>query len=183
MKRRTELKRKSYLKRSSPKWRAKKSAKTCAPRISFKRITPERAAERREYADLRERYLREHPICQIWIAEHGLDEAALLRELDLGHGSTLGAAYYSGERVPFANQIHHRNKCRGARLTDERWIMSVSQKWHDEVEGKKGWARERGYLLPIQADAEGRWGAGNQALTTPELMASRAPKRPPAVPF
>ena len=172
MKRRTGLKRSGFPKRTSPLSRGKKSAKTCAPRVSFKRITPERAAERREYAELRERYLREHPVCQIWIAERGLDEAAVLAQL--GDNRRPGDLWWNGERVPFANQIHHRNKCRRARLTDERWIMSASQKWHDEVEGKKGWARDRGYLFPIQADAEGRWGSGNQGLTTPELMASRA---------
>jgi hypothetical protein len=140
------------------------------------RITEQRAAERREYAELRERYLRDHPVCQFWIAERGLDEQIVLQQL--GGNLRPGDLWWSGERVPFSNQIHHRNKCRRARLTDERWIMAVSQRGHDGIEGRKTWARERGYLLPIQADAEGRWGAGNQALTTPELMASRVTVAP-----
>lgn len=152
-----------------PKWRAKTFAKKSEPRTRVKRITPERASERREYSAARDAYLREHPVCQIWIAEHGLNEAEVLAQVTPGV-----QCWFAGERVPFANQIHHRNKCRRARLTDFRFIMSASQFWHDQVENRKGWARENGYLLPIQADAEGRWGAGNQALTTPELLESRA---------
>lgn len=179
MKRRTGLQRRgAFLKRNSPLKRGGKFARKSA---SIARVTPERADERREYNRLREEYLRAHPYCQIWIAERGLDEAEVIATL--GYATT-GFSFWKGERVPLSTQIHHRNKCRRARLTDFRFVMAASQKWHDEVENRKSWARDRGYLFPIQADENGRWGAGNQGLTTPELMASRVVKAPdPKVQF
>ncbi len=127
------------------------------------RITDERAAQRRLYNLRRLRYLAEHPFCQIVIACRGLDEAAVIA----------GKGWVSGFKVPRANQIHHRNKARHERLLDERWWMSASVDGHNYVEMHKRWARENGFLLPMQADADGRWGSGNQALETPAFMASQ----------
>ena len=122
-----------------------------------------RQEERTRYAHQRLAYLEAHPFCQLTIARLGLEERLVV---------ALGGIS-SGWIVPRATEIHHRNKGRGARLLDERWWMAVSASSHEGLEANKGWARECGYLLPIQADADGKWGAGNAALPTPELLRSK----------
>lgn len=129
-------------------------------------ISTQRRKERAEYNRRRLAFLALHPFDQIYIARYRLDE----QEVIAGNGRI------GGFRVPRATQIHHRNKATNARLNDERWWMATSLGSHNDVENAKGWARTEGYLLPIQADPEGRWGDGNQAETTAELLARRAKK-------
>ena len=134
----------------------------------MKRITNERASERRQYGKQVAAYLEAHPWCQIWIASRGLDETKLIGDAGWCNGP-------KGELIcaPRSTQIHHRNKCRGARLLDERWWMAAAPASHDFVERYKSWARDEGYLLPFQADADGKWGSGNQALETSALIQSK----------
>lgn len=163
LQRKTPLRRNNFLRSAAP-------TSALKPRTSgLRRVCSRRQQERAEYSAAIEDYLSNHPVCQIWIARHGLDEAEVLASLGTGR---FGAAYYRGERVPFANQVHHRNKRRLKRLVDERWFMSACQFEHDVVENHKNWARKVGLLLPMQADADGKWGDGNRALATPELIAS-----------
>ncbi len=112
--------------------------------------------------------------CAVAIARFGLDEAEVIA---LGRGCsawvTVPAAGGGDFMIGRSDQIHHRNKGRGARLNDERWWMATALTSHDYVEDHKEWARAEGYLLPFQADADGRWGDGNQALETPALMVSK----------
>lgn len=137
------------------------------------RISARRRRERAVYSMQNEAYLKAHPFCQITIAIRRLVEAEVIAQ---------GGRYsVAGERdriyyVPRATQIHHRNKCRGARLTDDRWFMSASSEGHDQVENLKDWARQIDVqlLLPMEADADGRTPGGIQYLTTPELLEARA---------
>ncbi len=140
----------------------------------IKPTTAKRAAERRQYAKQSAAYLAAHPYDQITIALHGLNEDSV-RWHGTGDSTPVRVKIPSGiVTVQRSNQIHHRNKGFGARLLDERWWMATCAESHDFVERNKGVARELGLLLPIQADADGKWGAGNSALTTPELMKARA---------
>lgn len=135
--------------------------------LRIPRVKPERAAQKRRYNEQRDRYLAEHPFDMIWIAVAGMREEDVIATD--GFYRRAGVA----RRVPRSTQVHHRNKNRKDRLTDERWWMATSTDSHENVENHKDWAREEGYLLPIQADADGRWGSGNQALETPALMTSK----------
>ena len=146
-----------------------------AKRTRVNRVSAERRDERKEYAALRDQYLTQHPFDQIKIALCGFDEQQVIEKgANLGPWNAQGI-YFEGQFIALSNQIHHRNKCHGARLNDTRWWISTGQKSHDLVENHKNWAREVGLLLPIQADAEGRWGDGNQALTTKELLDQKTP--------
>ena len=131
----------------------------------MRRVSKVRARQRRAYGEARKRYLAEHPYCQITIFLHSLDEADTIK--NGGHSS-------KGIIIPKATQIHHRNKCNGPRLLDERWWISSCDDEHWHVENHKDWARQNGLLVPIQADPDGRWGAGNQALQTSDLLRVRA---------
>lgn len=141
-----------------------------------RRVNPARASERREYSERKAAYLAAHPFDQIKIALCGFDEEKVLaRAVGLDRRNASGI-FFEGQMIPVSDQIHHRNKGRGARLNDERWWMSTSTASHDVIENRKSWAREHGFLLPIQADADGNWGAGFRALETPEFMKARAGK-------
>ena len=133
------------------------------PRKPIPKQSYRRKVEQRQYAKQRAAYLLVHPYCQAWIAMHGFDENNVV-----DNGGYL--------LVPRATSIHHRNKRTGSRLLDEKWWMAVCDYSHAEIEENKNWARQEGYLLPIQSDKDGKWGNGNQALTTPELMESKVHK-------
>lgn len=148
----------------------------------IKRVSSKRAVERREYAKRRVVYLEAHPLCQIMLAVHRIDESKALELLktvshlslsELNCGSLVSPPIaYLG--IPFASEIHHRNKCRGARLNDERWWMAGSREGHDYVEKNKKRARAMGLLLEINADEEGIMPDGSRAIQTNVYMDIRA---------
>lgn len=144
------IKRKASIKRSGNHLRA---------------VAEGKRAARLEYCRQAAIYLREHPFCQIYIARHELREDLVVA----------GDGRHRGHVVPRATTIHHRNKrWTEERLLDKRWWMSASIPQHDWVENNKDTARALGYLLPMQADENGRWGDGNQAVETPEFMRNHA---------
>lgn len=146
----------------------------------MRRVRPGRRRQKDDYLPLRERYLVEHPLCQVTIARLGLDEAEVLRAFEAdddgapGFPTWAAGFHYRGRLIPFARQIHHRNKSRGARLNDVRFWMSADPAAHDWVEDGKEAARATGFLLPLEADAEGRLPDGTACQQTPDFMRSRA---------
>lgn len=167
--------RKGFIQRRTPIRRGK------PPR----RVSSKRREQNKQYSGDRVLYLIEHPLCQIYIAEHGINEAdAVAAFRDQGgvagpacFGSPFAAisrTSFNGHKIPIATQIHHRNKTRGERKLDERFWMSASPKMHNEVEDRKQWARDRGLLLPFNADADGRMPDGIRWMTTPEMIEFRA---------
>ena len=124
-------------------------------RTRMPRISPRRATERAAYRRDVKAFLVAHPFCQaqtyVWELE----------------GNTQPLTFVMG-----SNQVHHRNKCRGARLLDQRWWMAVGPYYHEEIETRKEWARKVGLLLPLEADVDGRLPDGTQCLTTDELLKS-----------
>ena len=140
-------------------------------RTPMNRVSSKRRKQRAQYTQQAEAYLIAHPFDQIWIARNGLEESLVIE--------VSGYVIVAGRlcHCPRSDQVHHRNKRDGERLTDERWWMATAFESHQFVEANKNWARQHGYLLPIQADADGKWGDGNQALTTPELMEAKRHER------
>lgn len=135
---------------------------------------PQRGAENALYHERAAAYLALHPYDQSVIALRGYDEATVI--LNAGWMPVPRDEFDGpgGFTVPLATAIHHRNKRHGKRLLDERWWLAVSAQQHALIEHIKDWSRAQGFLLPVQADADGRWGDGNQGQTTPELLAARA---------
>lgn len=118
------------------------------------------------------RYLEQHPFCQIWLARHEADEEMIVSAWRVGGSPETWE--FRGARIPRSTEVHHRNKRDGTRLRDQRWWMAASREQHDWVEEHKDDARALGYLLPIQADKNGRWGDGQQAIETPAFMKLKA---------
>lgn len=142
--------------------------------------------------------MAEHPLCQIYMAEHGLDERAVLRGfagLSRAHWVTIktpsGRLWpaicfrYKGHLVPIAAELHHRAGREGSRYWDPRWFMAASAAWHREVHDHGAWARGRGYLLPGNMDPAGWMPGGTRCRTTDELLADRVAEavRTPPVNF
>lgn len=109
-------------------------------RTPLRRISARRLIENDYYLYRRKRFLDLHPYCQVWLREHGVDEAAAL--------VTDGRVVIGGSMVsiPLATEIHHTNKRRGVDLLDERWWLAVSREAHARIEDDKDWARLHGYL-------------------------------------
>lgn len=110
--------------------------------VSLRRVSRRRRGELRRYGPRRRQFLRDHPYCQLWLAENGISETHAIAQrgvLRFGPGSP--PVY-----VPRSATIHHRNKRRGARLLDERFWMAVSWTGHRIIEQRKDWARDHAYL-------------------------------------
>ena len=110
-------------------------------RTPLSRVSSRRAEELRRYRGRCAQFLELHPYCQVWLAEHGIDEAAAVRRCGW-------VRLCSGARVraPRASSVHHTNKRRHGRLLDETRWMAVSAAGHAAIEVNKPWARARGYL-------------------------------------
>lgn len=133
-------------------------------RSPIRRVSEKRLAELKRYWARIPGFLAEHPVCQIWLAEHGFTEADLTKDPagqwcvrievpDLTQPIAVGARAPLKEirllPAPRSEVVHHRNKRRGARLLDESEWIAASRRGHGQVEGGKAWARQKGYLRPF----------------------------------
>jgi hypothetical protein len=111
----------------------------------MRRISARRALQSDAYSERQAQFLREHPYCQVWLAERGIPERMAIEQ----RGTLRFGPGVSPVFVPRSQVVHHRNKRRGARLLDEAEWMAVSHSAHRRIEENKAWARERGYLRPF----------------------------------
>ena len=113
------------------------------------KVSTKRARQLREYSARRIYYLREHPVCEVWLKENGwirveTDPGVWTKWKDLSLRSTLPHLLSIG--APAATEIHHVAKRRGAMLNDERNWLAVCRHNHERIEQHKSWARANGYL-------------------------------------
>ena len=101
----------------------------------MKRVSKRRQAESKEYMRLREAFLKEHDICQLWMAENNI------REGDWGDRVK---AFCMG--APRSTEIHHVNGRNGSNYLDTSTWMAVCRESHERIENNKSWARDNGYL-------------------------------------
>lgn len=138
------------------------------------RVSERRRRQRAAYGPAEKAHLDAHPFCQLTIAYCRFDEAAVLRRGAGLNASNCQGLFFQGVLIPIATEVHHRNKAREERLADPRWMASASRRMHDWVENHKDQARAEGYLLPLEADKDGRLPNGSQCLTTDQWLAARA---------
>ena len=103
----------------------------------MKRVSKRRQAESKEYMRLREAFLKEHDICQLWLAEHGLQES------DFGNRIS---AFTMG--CPRSTEVHHKfcGSNRSAHYLDTNTWLAVCRENHDKIHKNPKWARENGFL-------------------------------------
>jgi hypothetical protein len=147
--------------------------RTPLKRTRLRRTSRKRAKHDDEYRVLRTIYLSAHPLDQYALAQLGFDEEEVLQAFFRGTAGVGSWFLWRGQHIPPSNQVHHRNQRHGARLIDVRWFLAVSNHTHDMINNNLRLAREQGFSLPIQADANGFYGSGQRGLTTPELMRSK----------
>ena len=102
----------------------------------MKRVSKRRQAESKEYMRLREAFLKEHDICQLWLAEHGLRESDFgdrIRSFSMG--------------CPRSTEIHHKNGRNGSNYLDTSTWMALDSRGHDKIHLNPGWAYANGYLI------------------------------------
>jgi len=145
-------------------------SKKPAQRSFIPKMSLRRHRQEQQYSNMRRKYLIQHPLCQLTIAYHRLDEASVV---EMGVPAS-GFMEFNGIFIPFATEIHHRNKRSGARLVDRRWFASACRKRHTWVEGNKDIERREGYLLPFGTNFDGLAPSGEQCLATDEWLAERA---------
>jgi hypothetical protein len=116
-------------------------------RTPIRRVSKKRKQALTEYYRRRERFLKEHPYCQVWLMENEIDEA----QLKLGIISNTDPRYkgLTPYNIPKSTEIHHTKKPKKKYLNDETTWLAVSREMHDKIEQNKNWAREKGYLQNI----------------------------------
>jgi hypothetical protein len=120
-------------------------------RTALRRVSKKRAKQLREYSTRRERYLRAHPICEVWCSENRFrwindrtyEQGGLDGNLRILDASQLFGAY----RAPVATEIHHTNGRTGDRLTDESFWLAVCRQSHEWIHGNPKKSRSLGFLV------------------------------------
>lgn len=112
---------------------------TLKRKTPLRRMSKRRQGEYKEYMKLREQFLMDNPVCQVWLSEH-----ALIGTHDF---EAIAAAVIFG--APQSTEIHH--KCCGKNrkatyLRPDTW-MAVSKQGHRFIHDNPKLAYERGWLL------------------------------------
>ncbi len=152
--------------------------------MPFVTIKPVATAEKKRlnaYWPLRREYLKAHPLCQITLARFRIDEKEVLSRFL--SGPRLCDQFWfdrtEGDKrvaypIPYATQIHHRNKSNGRRRNIQEFWMSAASIPHRWVEQHKDEARAIGLLCPINARPDGTMPDGSQCLPTAHLIYVRS---------
>ena len=102
----------------------------------MKRVSKRRQAESKEYMRLREAFLKEHDICQLWLAEHGLRESDFgdrIRSFSMG--------------CPRSTEIHHKNGRNGSNYLNTSTWMALARVSHEKIHLNPAWAYAKGFLI------------------------------------
>lgn len=142
----------------------------------MRRVSNLRHAENLIYSDRRRIFLSIHSLCQITMAIHRIDESLALWTLKSNPPALWEQSIVvNGIVVPFATEVHHRNRRSGSirYLTESFWMSSAAgpHRWAEEHAGE---ARSIGVICPINASPDGAMPDGGRCLTTEELLRVRA---------
>jgi hypothetical protein len=119
----------------------------------IKPVSATMARLNRVYRSISERFLGEHPYCQHWIAECGLDEKEVIKNQGWyvvlpGHPLQPHFTNYRGmAQVPRSAEIHHK-RGRGKYYLDISTFMACRPGHSNYIHGKTEEAYRKGYMLP-----------------------------------
>lgn len=108
----------------------KPSTKPLLRRKPLSKVSDKRRRKGKTYAELRKKFLEEHPECEVCLKE------------------SKKAFYLGGSvKVNGATQVHHKGRRNGKWLLDTRHWLPVCAEHHQYIEGHGDWARMCGYIL------------------------------------
>ncbi len=115
------------------------------------RKSKRKSQQDRFYEIVRAQFLKDHPFCQHWIAENGLDEDKIVAnngwyESKPDDKLTVIPRGRFMQRVPESSEIHHK-KGRGKYLLDTRYFMAVRSGHAFYIHGNTKDAYAKGYML------------------------------------
>lgn len=112
----------------------------------IRKVSVKRRRLNDEYRELRTEFLREHPYCQWFMAEHGIDEQVAISNMGLVLHKMNGVFEYVN--VPKSTQIHHKRGRVGQLLLDIRYFLAVSDEAHRIIHHDTKTSYEKGYMMP-----------------------------------
>jgi len=115
-------------------------------------VSKKRKADMATYAKLRKTFLAAHPVCQVWLKEHGFAEVGngLYKKM----GVEIPAAWLLNRGAQASTEVHHKERRGKNYLRTETWL-AVSSANHKRIEGQStydglpygmSWARHEGWL-------------------------------------
>jgi len=110
-------------------------------------VSAQRTVQLRAYSGLRKQFLADHPICQVWLVEHGWEQ---LKPSLFSHKPSqrvLDAYDMLITGAPAATEVHHKNGRTGERLNDFAHCMAVSRSSHEWIHANATKARAKGFLF------------------------------------
>jgi hypothetical protein len=119
----------------------------------LKPVSAKKARLDRIYRAISARFLEEHPYCQHWIAECGLDEKEVIKNngwyvVQPHHSIQPPYKNYRGmAQVPRSAEIHHK-RGRGEFCLDISTFMACRPGHSIYIHGKTEEAYRKGYMLP-----------------------------------
>lgn len=127
------------MKRTSPLRRSK----------PIRKVSTKRAKQLREYNARRVCFLREHPVCQVWLRENGWDQAddGWFYSKKKSPTQINSVLLMHLHHAPAATEVHHRNGRTNDRLNDERFWLAVCRESHEWIHNHAREARAKGYLI------------------------------------
>jgi hypothetical protein len=119
------------------------------PRKPMKRVSDKRRKQNAEYLKVRSAYLKEHPYCEVWLAENNLTKEQV--DAENGYAEILVSCQAGClteprmVKVPRSTEIHHKEK-RGKNLCNIETFLAVSRPAHNWIHNNPSEARKCGYL-------------------------------------
>lgn len=120
------------------------------PRKPIKRVSDKRRKQMGEYMKVRNEYLRQHPYCEVWLAEHGVSEEQVIADdgyAEIVVSCPTGCLTQSRMvKVPRSTEVHHVAGRIGKLLCDADNFLAVCRDSHNMIHRMPSWARQNGFL-------------------------------------
>jgi len=119
-------------------------------RTPIRRVSVKHAREMKEYTRLRDQFMADRPVCEVWLSDH-LWQTVVDRngrptgEYCRGSYVTVPAEHLLAFGAPRSEELHHREGRGKNYLKVSSWL-AVSAQAHRRIHGSPSWARANGFL-------------------------------------
>lgn len=116
-------------------------------RCRLSSVSRKRAGEQRIYRQLVRKLLKDHPICQLWLAEHSWKAVGMCCYARPGTTAFVTAEELLA-RGAWRSECCHHKRGRGRYFLDESTFAALSNAAHARVHAEPAWAEANGWLDP-----------------------------------